>query len=232
MSLEDRLLSGALLNDIHKGARLKKAVTNDRSAPIIASSGGGSVAPPVGAAPPVPGAMKPPSGLAPPVPPAGRLRSNSEGVTGSDNTLGSPAAQLGGLFAGGMPKLRSRGGVDTGATRDSPYMSDSEAARRAPSAPAPKPPTAPRPPGARPPPPPPSTESPPAPPVNPLVAQLKKPPPRPAARPSSSISSAAGKSAPEAPPSTSSSTSTRRQGSAASCISQTLWSTATSTSSS
>lgn len=28
---------GALLSDIHKGARLKKAVTNDRSAPVVGS---------------------------------------------------------------------------------------------------------------------------------------------------------------------------------------------------
>ena len=28
---------GALLNSIHSGARLKKAVTNDRSAPVVGS---------------------------------------------------------------------------------------------------------------------------------------------------------------------------------------------------
>ena len=28
---------GALLSDIHKGARLKKTVTNDRSAPVVGS---------------------------------------------------------------------------------------------------------------------------------------------------------------------------------------------------
>ncbi|CAL5871162.1 uncharacterized protein PFLUO_LOCUS5409 [Penicillium psychrofluorescens] len=139
--------------------------------------------------------MKPPSGLAPPVPSAAnRVRSNSEGVSGTDGAADSPAAsQLAGIFAGGMPKLRSRGGVATGATRDSPYMSDSESARRAPAAPAPKPPTAPRPPGARPPLPPPSTESS-TQPINPLVASLKKAPPRP-------VSTASSKTAPpEAPP--------------------------------
>lgn len=138
--------------------------------------------------------MKPPSGLAPPVPSAAnRVRSNSEGVSGTDGAADSPAAsQLAGIFAGGMPKLRSRGGVATGATRDSPYMSDSESARRAPAAPAPKPPTAPRPPGARPPLPPPTTES--AAPINPLVASLKKAPPRPVSTTSSKIA------LPEAPP--------------------------------
>ncbi|KAJ5975816.1 hypothetical protein N7481_009523 [Penicillium waksmanii] len=190
---------GALLSDIHKGTRLKKAVTNDRSAPVVGKSAGGSGGAPVGAAPPVPGGIKAPSGLAPPVPSpaaANRLRSNSEGVSGADGGAGSPAAQLGGLFAGGMPKLRSRGGIDTGANRsDSAYKSDSESTR-APFATPPKHLTAPKLPGARPPPPPPSTESP----INPLVASLKKPPPRPAARPSSTISAASSRTAPEAPP--------------------------------
>ncbi|KKK24600.1 hypothetical protein AOCH_003199 [Aspergillus ochraceoroseus] len=189
---------GALLSDISKGARLRKTVTNDRSAPVLAGGGAKSSGPPLGAAPPVPGMSKPPGGLAPPVPPAAnRLRSNSDTGPGADSGSAVPSApQLGGLFAGGMPKLRSRGGVNTGANKESsPYLSDSETSR------APRPPvaSAPKIPGIRPPPPP-STESPPAPPVNPLVANLRKPPPRPGSRPSSTISNLSTKSAPEAPP--------------------------------
>ncbi|KAF7174623.1 hypothetical protein CNMCM6106_000002 [Aspergillus hiratsukae] len=74
----------ALLSDITKGTRLKKAVTNDRSAPLI-SGGVKSAAPPVAGAPPVPGMPKPPSGLAPPAPSANRLRSSSESGGGGDS---------------------------------------------------------------------------------------------------------------------------------------------------
>jgi WAS/WASL-interacting protein len=82
----------ALLNDIQKGRRLKKAITNDRSAPVIdgkktsvSSSSGG------------------------------RVRSSS--ASGGSNSVGINTATppgLGGLFAGGMPRLKSRGGIDTG----------------------------------------------------------------------------------------------------------------------
>ncbi|KAF2471919.1 uncharacterized protein BDR25DRAFT_16381 [Lindgomyces ingoldianus] len=109
-------------------------------------------------------APAPPSGLAPPVP-GGRARSNSD--TGGDGSrdstsLSSAAPQLGGLFAGGMPKLRKAGGVNTGrvntgAESNSPYLSDPETSRstapRPPRAAAPKPPGAAPPiPGGRPPP--------------------------------------------------------------------------------
>ncbi|KAL1983866.1 hypothetical protein VTN96DRAFT_9790 [Rasamsonia emersonii] len=184
----------ALLQDITKGTKLRKTVTNDRSAPMIEKKSSG---PAIGGAPPVPGMPKPPGGLAPPVPGGNRLRSNSEGRSGGDDSSSSvpSAPQLGGLFAGGMPKLRSRGGVDTGANRDAAYLSDSEASRPdPPAASAPKPPT------ARPPPVPSSTESPSAPPVNPLVANLRKPPPKPASRPSSTVSTTSTKTAPEVPP--------------------------------
>ncbi|KAF2788985.1 hypothetical protein K505DRAFT_365996, partial [Melanomma pulvis-pyrius CBS 109.77] len=156
---------GALLADISSGARLKKVtVINDRSAPIVGKVSDGPSAPPISGAPPIPGMGRPPappSGLAPPVP--GRARSNSD--TAGDGARDSSAAssgppQLGGLFAGGMPKLRKAGGVKTGAESSSPYLSDPESSRNsAPKAPrlprgaAPKPPgAAPPPPGGRPPP--------------------------------------------------------------------------------
>ncbi|RDL41979.1 uncharacterized protein BP5553_01958 [Venustampulla echinocandica] len=142
---------GALLSDITKGKQLKKAVTNDRSAPIVAKPAGGSGPSPLAGAPAVPGMAKAPGGLAPPVP-GNRMRSNSD--QGSRDGGAAPVIeqppQLGGLFAGGMPKLKKRGGgIDTGANRDSSYTSDPESSRSS----APKPPAiaAPRPPTAAPP---------------------------------------------------------------------------------
>ncbi|KEZ44418.1 Beta-N-acetylhexosaminidase [Scedosporium apiospermum] len=140
----------ALLSDITKGKALRKAVTNDRSAPQVGKvSGGGGGGPPIGGAPPIPGmAPKPPGGLAPPVP-ALRARSNSD--QGDRPAAHKPsgsldgAPQLAGLFAGGMPKLRKRGGgVDTGADSNASFLSDSETVPSAPKPPtfsAPKPPT-------------------------------------------------------------------------------------------
>ncbi|KAI0860708.1 hypothetical protein F4860DRAFT_478391 [Xylaria cubensis] len=70
-------------------------------------------------------------GLAPPGL-GNRARSDSD--QGSRDADGPP--QLAGLFAGGMPKLKKRGGgVDTGATQDASYLTDSE--QKAPSAPRP-----------------------------------------------------------------------------------------------
>lgn len=102
---------GALLSDITKGKALKKAVTNDRSAPQLAGGSGGVVSSAVGGAPAVP---KAPGGLAPPVPAGNRARSNSD-QSGRESTPMDQPPQLAGLFAGGMPKLKKRGGgVDTG----------------------------------------------------------------------------------------------------------------------
>ncbi|ROV96334.1 hypothetical protein VPNG_09041 [Cytospora leucostoma] len=130
---------GALLSDITKGKALKKAVTNDRSAPIVGKTSGGPGPSPLGGAPPVPG-MRPPGGLAPPAP-GNRARSNSDQA--NRDAPAAPAVesppQLGGLFAAGMPRLRKTGGgVDTGANRDASYLSDPESSRSS----APKPPTA------------------------------------------------------------------------------------------
>ncbi|KAJ6445906.1 hypothetical protein O9K51_00671 [Purpureocillium lavendulum] len=106
-------VKNALLADISKGKALKKAVTNDRSAPVVGKSSSSS-GPPVGGAPPIPG------GLAPPVP-GNRARSNSDQGSGQAAAAAMDSApQLGGLFAGGMPKLKKRsGGVNTGANNDS-----------------------------------------------------------------------------------------------------------------
>ncbi|KAL2059630.1 hypothetical protein ABVK25_000923 [Lepraria finkii] len=179
---------GALLTDIAKGTRLKKAVTNDRSAPLVERPSGSSPGPPVGGAPSIPGLGKSPTGLAPPVPGAAasnRARSNSDQGSGGGGDIGGPATapQLGGIFAGvGIPKLRKTGGgIDTGAERDSSYISDPETSRKSASKPptsfAPKPPTVPRLSALRPPPH--TTESPPSAPnsaANPLVTNLRKPP--------------------------------------------------------
>ncbi|KAL9033701.1 MAG: hypothetical protein Q9214_007387 [Letrouitia sp. 1 TL-2023] len=183
---------GALLGDITKGTRLKKAVTNDRSAPQLEKTKSSSTGPPVGA-PAIPGVTKP-SGLAPVMNDAAsnRIRSNSDtggSGTGGD-TSGVPSApQLGGIFAGvGMPKLKKTGrGVDTGAERDSSYVSDPETSRgsapKPPTSTAPKPPTVPKLNALRPKLQ--NTESSPPQPVNPLVANLRKAPPKPLSRPNS-----------------------------------------------
>ena len=192
---------GALLTDITKGAKLKKAVTNDRSAPVVEEGKGISVGPPIGGAPPVPipALGKPPSGLVPPVPNGGttnRARSNSDtgGGGGGGDSGGIPSGpQLGGIFTGtGMPKLRKTGGgIDTG--RDSSYLSDPESSQdsapKPPTSSAPKPPTASRLNALKPAPPrplPQTTESSPPQPSNKLVANLRKVPPKPVQRPQSS----------------------------------------------
>ncbi|KAF1941804.1 hypothetical protein EJ02DRAFT_512129 [Clathrospora elynae] len=140
---------GALLGDISKGARLKKVTQiNDRSSPIVGKVNDAPSGAPMGA-PAIPGMGKPPAvpGLAPPVPGGGnRARSNSD-TAGGENAMAAPP-QLGGLFAGGMPKLRKSGGVKTGAEQSStPYLSDPETSRssvpRPPRGAAPKPPGAP-----------------------------------------------------------------------------------------
>lgn len=62
------------------------------------------------------------------------VKSSGPGVTGASKsrsssgtaackeltTLATPMPRLGGIFAGGMPKLRNRGGVDTGGVIQDP----------------------------------------------------------------------------------------------------------------
>jgi len=73
------MASSALLEQIQAGKKLKKAETKDRSSPIIDVKPGGGV-----------GAVRAGGGA----PSAG---------------AGAGASQLGGLFAGGMPKLKPAG---------------------------------------------------------------------------------------------------------------------------
>jgi WAS/WASL-interacting protein len=75
-------MSSELLKQIQAGKNLKKAKTNDRSAPVIDSS-----------------ISKPSS--AP-------ISSGGTSAAGRPPQVGGPP-QLGGLFAGGMPKLKPAG---------------------------------------------------------------------------------------------------------------------------
>ncbi|WAR51790.1 hypothetical protein PtB15_1B226 [Puccinia triticina] len=103
-------MDGALAAQIQAGRRLKKAQTNDRSAPIVAGSpagaGAGGARPGGGlASAPRPPGMKSTTGA--PKPPQ-HAKTDSQSSAAAGMTNGPP--QLGGLFAGGMPTLRKTSG--------------------------------------------------------------------------------------------------------------------------
>jgi hypothetical protein len=102
------MASSALLSQIQAGRALKKAVTNDRSAPKVEGSskpgggalGGGGIGG-IGAA------------LANGSTGRSALGSGGDDTSSTNASAGGPP-QLGGLFAGGMPKLKPPSQATTG----------------------------------------------------------------------------------------------------------------------
>ena len=86
------MASSGLLEQIQAGKKLKKAETRDRSAPVID--------------------VKPSGG-----PGAGLARGGGASSAAAMAGAGPQAPQLGGLFAGGMPKLKPAGQSGSGACR-------------------------------------------------------------------------------------------------------------------
>jgi hypothetical protein len=89
------MASSELLKQIQAGKSLKKAATNDRSAPAVDAGKGGGV-----------GAGRGPTIASAP----------SLGGGGAGPPVGGPP-QLGALFAGGMPKLKPAGQGNQGLRR-------------------------------------------------------------------------------------------------------------------
>ncbi|KAJ2634294.1 verprolin [Coemansia sp. RSA 1286] len=128
----------ALLQQIQRGKGLKKTQTNDRSSPQIGKAGGSSSG----------GGGGPPMGLPrPPVPPvsfsatsSGNGRAAAESRPAAAPAPAPAMAGLGGLFAGGMPKLKHRsGGVSTGRTSEDGGASPARSGPSAAAAPPPPP---------------------------------------------------------------------------------------------
>ncbi|TPX42152.1 hypothetical protein SeMB42_g05259 [Synchytrium endobioticum] len=104
-------MDSSLLKQIESGRKLKKAVTNDRSAPTVDSKpkggpGGGGGGGPIHGGPP---------------PSIGRSAGSSiASAAAGAPPMGMGPPQLGGLFAGGMPALKKAGGATLGRADSAP----------------------------------------------------------------------------------------------------------------